>query len=42
MAEPKTGEDTKECPICGTDVEQDTEYCPECGNDFTQENKYTY
>ncbi len=24
----------KECPVCGSDIEEKSQYCPECGNDF--------
>ncbi|HII72775.1 TPA: zinc-ribbon domain-containing protein [Candidatus Woesearchaeota archaeon] len=24
----------KECPVCGSDVDERSQYCPECGNDF--------
>lgn len=34
--------ETKECNICGADLEPDAEYCPDCGADFTQEYKYNY
>jgi uncharacterized membrane protein YvbJ len=31
--------ETKECGICGSDVEEDATYCPECGTDFNEDTK---
>lgn len=40
MAEEGTG--SKECNICGAELNETDEYCPECGADLTTEYKYNY
>jgi transposase len=42
VAEKKPKPESKECHICGSEVEENSEYCPECGVDFTTDFRYNY